>query len=74
MNDTSKWACIFKTNKLFEAEVIKTALEHSGIRCVIINKQDSSYLAFGIIELHVPEPQQAEALAWIKEQAKTEEL
>lgn len=55
MSDKVKWACIFKTSNRFEAEVVKGNIESAEIPCVIVNKQDSSLLAFGYIELHVPQ-------------------
>ena len=60
MSDTIKWVCIFKTNNKFEAEVMKGNIESADIPCVILNKQDSSYLSFGYVELHVPEERKAE--------------
>ena len=48
------WEMIFSTTLLYRAEIIKGLLEEEGIQCVIVNKQDSSYIAFGEIELFVP--------------------
>ena len=59
---------MYKTNKMFDAELCKTKLEHHEIPAVIINKQDSSYLAFGYIEVHVPAAQRDNALLIIQEQ------
>lgn len=50
----TNWTCIYKTNNRFEAEAIKGNLESSDVPCVLMNKQDSSYLAFGYIEVNVP--------------------
>ena len=47
------WTCIHKDASLFNAEVMKGALDAEQIPCVIINKQDTSYLTFGYVELHV---------------------
>ena len=55
MRDNTVWICIHKTNNKFEAEAMKGNIENAGIPCVLLNKQDSSYLAFGYVELHVPE-------------------
>ena len=73
MPEENKWISVFKTNKAFEAELYKSKLEHSGIPAVIVNKQDSSYLSFGSVELHVPEDQKEEALLIINEKATGEE-
>ncbi|MFA6151656.1 MAG: DUF2007 domain-containing protein [Chitinophagaceae bacterium] len=67
--DQIQWTSIFKTNKMFEAELMKNNLEHSGIPCAIINKQDRSYLAFGEIEVHVPEEQKEEAFNIINQKS-----
>ena len=55
MNKTyTEWVCVFKTNRRFEADVVQGNMENEGIPCVMINKQDSTYMAFGYVELHVP--------------------
>lgn len=54
MSDKVKWECIFKTSNRFEAEAVKGNIESAEIPCVIINRQDSSYLTFGYVEVHVP--------------------
>lgn len=48
-----EWVKIYATGKLHEAEMIKGLLEEHGIHSVVINKQDSSYLAFGEAEVYV---------------------
>ena len=48
-----QWICIYKTTSSFEAAAVQGNIESEGIACVMLNKQDSSYLAFGYIELHV---------------------
>ena len=54
-NQNIKWVCIYKSNRRFEAEVVKGNLESENIPCILLNKQDSTYMAFGYVELHVPE-------------------
>lgn len=61
MNETFNWVCVRKTSNKFEAEAMRGNLESAGIPCVILNKQDSSYLAFGYVEVHVPENRLGEA-------------
>ena len=61
MSETIKWVCVRKTTNKFEAEAMRGNLESAGIPCVILNKQDSSYLAFGYVEVHVPESRLEEA-------------
>lgn len=74
MNDQIKWTSVYKTINKFEAEVIKGNIENEGIPCVVVNKQDSSYLTIipGMVELHVPESQKQQALNIIQQQQKEE--
>jgi hypothetical protein len=50
-----KWHLLYSTRNLPEANIIKGMLEQNNVPAVIVNKQDSSYLNFGEIELYVPE-------------------
>ena len=52
---------IFTTNNLNKAEIIKQMLEENNINVVILNKQDSSYLMFGYIEIYINKEQEKEA-------------
>lgn len=77
MTDQTKWTSVYKTVNKIEAEIIKGNVENAGIPCVVVNKQDSSYMLIlpGMVELHVPESQKEEALSIINEQktSNTEE-
>lgn len=48
-----QWEVIYRSTLLYRVEMLKDLLENEEIPAVIINKKDSSYLAFGEIELHV---------------------
>lgn len=48
------WFKLYSTRNYLEASIIKGKLEENDIRAVILNRQDSSYLAFGDIEIYVP--------------------
>ena len=50
----NNWAKIFTTRNAAEANIIKGMLEENDIEAVIMNKQDSSYLNFGNIDVYVP--------------------
>lgn len=50
-----KWTRIFATRNTTEASIIQGMLEENAIPVQVMNKMDSSYLAFGDIELYVPE-------------------
>ncbi len=51
---TQKWHLLYATRNLPEATIIKGMLEENSVPVMIVNKQDSSYLNFGDIELYVP--------------------
>lgn len=48
------WKKIYATRNLAEATIIQGMLEENEIPVQVMNKQDSSYLNFGDIELYVP--------------------
>lgn len=47
------WVSIYSTDKPWQAEIAKQVLFDNGIEAVVINKRDSSYLAFGEVEVYV---------------------
>jgi len=55
------WKVVYTVNKPYQAEIIKDLLEKNGITTVIMNKRDSTYLAFGEIEIYVQEEFATEA-------------
>ena len=40
-----------------KAAIVKQMLEENNIKVVLLNKQDSSYLMFGLVELYVQKDQ-----------------
>ena len=48
---------LLSTENPNKAEITKQMLEENNITVVLLNKQDSSYLMFGSIELYVNEKQ-----------------
>ncbi len=48
------WYKIFSTRSIAEASIIQGMLEENQIPVQKLNKQDSSYINFGDIELYVP--------------------
>lgn len=52
---TPDWFLIFVSRSLPEANIIKGMLEENNVPVVLMNKQDSSYLNFGDVELYVPQ-------------------
>ncbi len=48
------WFLLYATRNFAEASIVKGMLEENHIKVIVLNKQDSSYLNFGEIELYVP--------------------
>lgn len=53
MDSASQWVKIYSSELLYKVEIAKSVLEENGILSVILNKQDSAYGMFGMIELYV---------------------
>lgn len=47
------WVSIYSSDKPWQAEIAKQVLIENGIDAVVINKRDSSYIAFGEAEVYV---------------------
>ncbi len=47
------WELLFTSDKEYRVEILKGLLEEEDIQAVIMNKQDSSYLIFGEVQLLV---------------------
>lgn len=58
---------ILSTENPNQAEITKQMLESNSINVVMLNKQDSSYLMFGCIELYVHKEQFHKAIKLINE-------
>lgn len=50
-----QWKKIFSTRNYAVASIIQGLLEENEIPVQVLNKQDSSYVNFGDIELYVPD-------------------
>ena len=48
---------VLSTDNPNKAAIVKQMLEENNIKAVLLNKQDSSYLMFGLVELYVQEDQ-----------------
>ena len=49
------WYLLYTTRDLSEANIIKGMLEENSLQVMLINKQSSSYIIFGDIEIYVPD-------------------
>lgn len=67
------WKKIKVYTNAIEAEIVKQMLEESGIPAIVLNKQDSSYLVFGKIELYVNQQDQQQALVLIESTTESED-
>lgn len=48
------WCRVYTTTDRLQAEILHGMLESGGIPCSLVNRQDSTYIFLGEIELHVP--------------------
>ncbi len=60
------WEKIFSTSLFWQAEMARQVLEEAGIQAVVIDKKDSSYLAFGEAEVYVKQDDVIRAKQLIK--------
>ena len=56
------WKKIYFSGDEFKVLIARDLLAESGINAVIMNQKDSSYLAFGDVELYIEEHDEQEAL------------
>ena len=61
------WVCIYTSQKLQDAEMVKALLSFNEINSVVINKQDSSYNMFGFFEVYVNRDDAVKAKYVLKE-------
>ena len=47
------WELIFSSDKAYRVEILRDLLEEEEIHCVVMNKQDSSYITIGEIDIMV---------------------
>lgn len=62
----NNWFLVYSSDKPWQAEIVKQVLIENNIEAVVINKNDSSYLAFGEAEVYVNEENAEEAKKLIK--------
>jgi hypothetical protein len=58
---------VLSTDNPNKAEITKQILEENNIKVVLLNKQDSSYLMFGLVEIYVQEEQLEKSEKLLKE-------
>jgi len=58
---------VLSTDNPNKAAIVKQMLEENNIQVVLLNKQDSSYLMFGLVELYVQRNQLEKTEILLKE-------
>ena len=48
-----QWVVVHSSTNFYEITFMRGLLETHNIRSIVLNQQDSAYLAFGRVELHV---------------------
>ena len=62
----NNWIKVYTTQDAITAEIIKQGLVENDIAAVIMNKKDSSYQNFGLVDVMVSETDLEAAEAYIK--------
>lgn len=69
-DSVDNWECVLKTNKVFEAEMLKNFLSDHEIPCHILSKKDSAYVvdhsSLSILYVYVPAEYANQALELIE--------
>lgn len=69
----SNFSMIYETGNPIDAEIIQQMLKENGIESVTLNKRDSSYQLFGLIEIYCQTDEVVSALQLIKNKPFNEE-
>jgi len=60
------WICVYTTDQMNKAELVKEYLANENIETVIFNKKDSAYTVFGEVELYAQPEDEHMAVETIK--------
>ena len=60
------WICVYSTDQMNKAELVKEYLANENIESVIFDKKDSAYTVFGEVELYVQPEDENIAIELIK--------
>lgn len=52
-NHDEPWELLFSSDRAYRIEILRGLLEEEEIVCVVMNKQDSSYVTIGEIDILV---------------------
>jgi type III secretory pathway lipoprotein EscJ len=68
----NNWVKIYTASTPIEAEIVIAMLRANGIDAVEMNKRDSSYLSFGVVEVYCPTEMMVAAIHLIKTEHEQE--
>ncbi len=60
------WKCVYTTNQVYKAEAVRDFLAKEDVEAVVVDKKDSTSLAFGEVELYVQPEDENMAIELIK--------
>ena len=49
----SQWQKVYSTELKYRAEIVRAVLEDKGLHPVVVDRQDTMYQQFGLIEVYV---------------------
>jgi hypothetical protein len=61
------WACVYRTEQGFHAEIAKEILENEEINCVVLNEHDSAFPSIDEIEIWVHQDFEKKATELLKD-------
>ncbi len=61
------WKEVLLTAQEYQAHIARDILEGAGIKTVVMDKQDSTYMTFGEYHVYVPEGDEQAALELLKD-------
>jgi len=64
----NNWVKVFESINNIEAEIVRAMLLENNIESVMMNKRDSSYLSFGLVEVYCQPNDVITALHLLNEQ------
>jgi len=61
------WVLVYSLKKEYNASILQEVFDDNDIKCVMINKKDSSYVPIGNIEVYVHKDNEEKAKGLIKD-------
>jgi len=70
----ANWEKIYEDGDIFRAEIVKNAMEANEIPAVILNKRDTAYNNFGLLEVYVAKTDKDRAIKILREDVRFGEI